>query len=410
MCVIHILKYFDGRMAVTFTIKLLIVTRHMNVGGIQKSLIELLKVLSKDEKYDISLFCCLKRGPLLTHLPENIKILDENPYAAISEISVSECKKMGIKYALIRGVLSVWTKLFTKKIPIKLFSRLVGKIGDSYDISVSYAQPMEDHSFCALTNELVLNCTDAKKKVGFVHSDFANYGGNTPLNRAIYPCFDNVAAVTESLKRSFIQIMPEIADKVHTVYNICDISRVKELAEESPVEYDLAVTTFVTVARLGEEKGHIRCLAAFAHLREEGFDFRWHIVGGGELYDRINSEILYYGLEDCVILEGEHTNPYRYVKNADYFLLPSIHEGAGIVFLEAQTLGVSILSTDTLSAKELVGNKNFGYVCKNNEDGIYDMLKKALCNNLGPFNKEIPDCSITKKQFDKLCSDKLNRE
>ena len=191
-------------------IKILIVTRHMHVGGIQKSLIELLKVLSQDERYDISLFCCLKRGALLTNIPSNIKILDENPYAAVTEISASDCKKMGIKYALLRIFASGFTKLFTKRIPVKIFSHLVGKIGDSYDVVVSYAQPAEDHVFCALTNEFVLNCTEAEKKIGFVHSDFANYGGNTTLNRAIYLQFDNIAAVTESLKQSFVKIMPQI--------------------------------------------------------------------------------------------------------------------------------------------------------------------------------------------------------
>lgn len=42
--------------------KVLIVTNNMNIGGIQKALLELLKALSRREDLSISLFCCSKSG------------------------------------------------------------------------------------------------------------------------------------------------------------------------------------------------------------------------------------------------------------------------------------------------------------------------------------------------------------
>ena len=49
-----------------------------------------------------------------------------------------------------------------------------------------------------------------------------------------------------------------------------------------------------------------------------------------------------------------------------------------MVFGECQTLGVPIVSTDTISAKELVEERNIGMVCPNDEDGVYTMLKTIL--------------------------------
>ncbi len=83
-------------------------------------------------------------------------------------------------------------------------------------------------------------------------------------------------------------------------------------------------------------------------------------------------------LSDKISLVGRKDNPYPYVKNADFFLLPSFHEAAPMVFGECQALGVTILSTQTCSANELVKDRQLGHVCENSEDGIYGLLKDIL--------------------------------
>ena len=108
-------------------------------------------------------------------------------------------------------------------------------------------------------------------------------------------------------------------------------------------------------------------------------------------------------MEDSIFLEGEQLNPYRYVKNADYFLLPSFHEAAPMVFDEALTLGVPILTTKTLSAVELVESRNIGVVCENDEDSIYGMIREAA-ENPPKLNNDIkPQRSVCLNQFAEIC-------
>ena len=383
--------------------KVLFVTNHMNVGGIQKSLLELLRMLAQEEEYEISLFCCKQTGAFLEQLPANIRLLPEDPYARIVEQSAAACKKQGIKFYILRVVLSAWSKWFTKAIPAALICKLIGKLG-SYDVAISFSQPIGDRDFCNLTNEIVLQCVDAPRKVTFVHCDFGRYGGNTKRNRALYRRFDRVAAVSNSVGEVIKSHIPEIRDRTVTVYNCCDCQEVLRLSQEDPVQYD--TTTFVTVARLSEEKGLLRCVPIFARLRQEGYKFQWHIVGGGPLNNALKEQIRQYEMEGWIVPEGEQVNPHRYVKNADFFLLPSFHEAAPMVFGEASTLGVPVLTTATLSARELVESRGLGLVCENQDDAVYEMLCRAL-QRQDVFSKEgRPDNRVSVEQFRQVCGDR----
>lgn len=380
--------------------RILIVIGNMNIGGIQKSLLELLKSLSRRKDVSVSLFCCNKCGDFLPSVPKKTEILPGNSWAEISELSVDKCKRLGNKYYLFRIACSLWTKFFNKKLPAALLCRRIKNIGE-YDVAISYSQPINSKTFCNLTNEIVLNCTKADRKITFVHCDFENYGGNTKINRELYRKFDTVAVVSDSVGMNLAKCIPEIKDKIKTVYNFCDADEIKTLSNQNPVKYP--VKTLVTVARLSEEKGIIRCIPIMAKLKERKMDFEWHIVGGGGFENQIRNTIADYEMGKVIFLEGQQTNPYRYMKNADYLFLPSFHEAAPMVFDEAIVLNLPILTTNTLSAKELVSDRNAGAVCDNTDDGIYNMLYFALTAKEKCFKSANLDMRLNMAQFDTLC-------
>ena len=53
--------------------RILIVNNNLDMGGIQKSLVNLVKELH--EEYDITLLLFSKSGSLLREIPENVKIM-----------------------------------------------------------------------------------------------------------------------------------------------------------------------------------------------------------------------------------------------------------------------------------------------------------------------------------------------
>lgn len=379
----------------------LIVTNNMCIGGIQKSLLELLKVLAKRDDISVTLFCCNATGEFLQRVPKEITLLPENKWAKVSEYTVKSCKQLGLKYALFRVVSSFWSKAFNKGVPAKILCKKIGNLG-CFDIAISYSQPINDKAFCTLTNEIVLNCCTAKKKVTFVHCDFDNYGGNTRLNRKLYEKFDSIAVVSNSVGSVLSKNIPTVKEKIKTVYNFLDKEEIISLSEDNPVIYDR--TSLVTVARLSEEKGLLRCVPIMAKLREQSIDFVWYIVGGGVLETQLKESICKYAMDDVIFLEGAQDNPYRYIKHADYLFLPSFHEAAPIVFDEAIALNVPILATDTLLAKELVLNRNAGLICDNTENAIYDMLHYVLTSSVRKFNMKSIDFKMNMSYFNEICT------
>ena len=108
------------------------------------------------------------------------------------------------------------------------------------------------------------------------------------------------------------------------------------------------------------------------------------------------------GLSNDINLVGKKSNPFVYIKNADFFLLPSFHEAAPMVYGEAISLGVPVVTTNTISAKELIGERDYGIVCENSEEGIYFTLKKIFDGNI-----KLKKMKINNSEINKFASEEL---
>ena len=127
---------------------------------------------------------------------------------------------------------------------------------------------------------------------------------------------------------------------------------------------------------MSEEKGLEQGVRIISILKAAGYDIEWHIVGEGPQRTKIECATRENNASDYIVLEGEQKNPYRYIKNADYLFVPSLHEAAPMVFDEAASLGVPIISTNTLSAYELVAERKIGYV--GSIEHMTNIVKTAL--------------------------------
>ncbi len=351
--------------------KILFVINNMNMGGIQKALTALLS--SAENLYDITLLPILDGGVCLKNVPDTVKVLSASPALKVSELSLTKAKEMGFKWGALRTFCSAVTRLGGKKFASYIALKSMGRLEDEYDMAISFCQPLHSKLFCNLANEVVLNCVNAKKKVTFIHCDFARYGGNCKYNRNLLQKFDAIAAVSDSVGKIIKALVPNVYDRVITVENCHDFDEILKQAEESPVEYHHRLN-IVSVGRLSAEKGFLRVIPMIKRLVDSGKDVGLNIVGGGPDYDQLKNAICENKVEDYITLWGEQENPYRFLKNADLFFMPSYHEAAPMVFGEAASLGVPILTTDTLSARELVENRGLGIVCDNTDEAIYEAL------------------------------------
>lgn len=382
--------------------KILIAVSQLRVGGVSKALVELLKHIN--DKYEITLLCFDHDGEFFKDIPANIKIVQDNPYLVLTERSAFSMQQYGYKYKLIRQLCSAWTKLFNKEVPAKYICSKFGRIKENYDIAIAFGHPQKENIFCNLAGEVVLNCVNARKKAIVIHCDYEKYGGHCECNDNLIMQFDKIATVSRSVGDAVLRCIPQGESKICMLRNFHDFNSICNMSNYKTVKY-MHEYVLVTVARLSEEKGILAGIDIITRLKNKGYDVEWHIVGDGPLRKKIENRILETKSEGYIILEGVQSNPYRYIKNADFLFVPSIHEAAPMVFDEAACLKVPIITTDTLSAKELVDERNIGIVCKNYQ--ISDALEYAFANKViykNNLNEYVSTNLEANNDFESLCN------
>lgn len=113
-------------------------------------------------------------------------------------------------------------------------------------------------------------------------------------------------------------------------------------------------------------------------LIEEGYFHNILILGDGYAFDHLQKLKKELGIENIFSMIGYVDNPYPYIKNADFFILPSRYEGYPTVLFEAIVLKKKIIATDVSGVREMLENGNLGIISENSEWALYQHMKCAL--------------------------------
>lgn len=120
-----------------------------------------------------------------------------------------------------------------------------------------------------------------------------------------------------------------------------------------------------------------------ARLKEDGYDFRLLMIGGGKLHDALAAKIAEMKLSDCVTLCGSMPPEMvrEQMKAADIFLFTSdFHEGWGAVLNESMSSGCAVVASHAIgSAPFLIENGRNGFLYKNGSDiDLYEKTKRLM--------------------------------
>ncbi len=351
--------------------KLLIVNNNMKVGGVQKSLYNLLWEL--EGRYEVRLLLFSPRGEYMDKLPPGVKLLPCKSLFRYLGLSQGECKRLPDR--LKRGFLAALCRLLGRHrvMSILLWSQKI--LPERYDCAISYLHNGNIRSFYGGTQEFVLRRVKSEKKVAFLHCDYQGCGGKHPKNDHIISQFDRIVPCSEGCGRAFCQALPELKSLCRTVRNCHRFDQIRDLAEEKSVAYEKEKINLLVVARLAHEKGVERAIQALAYAKKQGCEAVLHLVGSGAMAGELKALSRELGLEQDVIFYGEQANPYPYMKNADLLLVSSYHEAAPLVIEEAACLGLPTLTVETTSSREMVLEEGRGWVCENSQEA----LNAALC-------------------------------
>ena len=108
--------------------------------------------------------------------------------------------------------------------------------------------------------------------------------------------------------------------------------------------------------------------------------------------------------KDNIIAIKSVSNPYVILKKCDYFVLSSYYEGFGLVIAEADILKKPVISTDVIGPRGFLKENN-GTLVENNENGLYNGMKKMLNNDVTAMNVDYEKYNQNAiKEFYKLIS------
>lgn len=353
--------------------RILIVNNNMHIGGVQKALLDLLNEIHKD--HDITLLLFYNGGGLMKSVPADVRVISPAAPFKYWGMTKKDAATFGSRAA--RAFFAAMTRVFGRGAALRLAYPFQKKLC-GYDVAISFLHSGAPDTFYGGCNEFVLDRVEAEKKITFLHCDYERIGAASEYNAGIYRRFDMIAACSEGCREAFLRVMPELAAKTTVVPNCHDYAKIRSMAEREPETAAKDRLNIVTVARFGKEKGILRAVRAVAELGERGKEVCYRIIGDGAEYSEAAALVKSAGLEDTVFLLGERENPYGYMKAADLLLIPSVSEAAPMVIGEAASLGTPVLTTETSSAREMVLETGYGWVCENSTDGIRRGIEMLL--------------------------------
>lgn len=357
-------------------IKIAIATRKMIMGGIEKSLIELCRMLV-NKGFEVTLYLENIDGDLYKEIPVEVKVVSifEN-YGNMASIIKKRLRKKN--FMSIYAVFCAYLGNRFKGDPVRAWintAKYLDTIDIKYDYAFAYGAPV---SFSVIFIDKLI-C--AKKKFVWIHNDVGQITLDIKKYRSIYEVYDKIVCVSKKAKDTFLEHLEEYESKTTVFYNIIDTKKILRQAEAYTYKEDFEGIRLLTVGRLSYEKGQDLIPKIAKRLVVDGYDIRWYCVGDGEDKVALKTQIRELKMNQRIILLGNQQNPYPFFKMADIYIQPSRNEGFGITISEAKIFGLPIVTTNFSGADEQITDKVTGLVVRFDENEIYNAIVLLLSNS-----------------------------
>lgn len=342
--------------------KILFRLRSMEMGGVQKVLLELLNRLDKDT-FDISLLLNINQGDLKKEIPTHVNLY-----------YITKGREEPSKFKVL-----LFFQLILRRFILELYNSfpilLKNKLNDIPDIEIAFM-----HSNLP---GLVNSPFKSSKKINWFHSDIRFFRSKKQVENTIMhmkQC-DISVFVSETTYQNVEMYSNNIISNGICIYNILDYKKIISKAAESVADYKMLESKkhiFISIGRLVFQKGYDVLLEAHIELIKEGIDHHIFIVGQGIDYQKLKEKISTEKVGSTFILLGNKENPYPYMAAADYYIQPSRYEAYPLAIGEALALNKPIISTDAGGIREMITNNETGLIVNFSKENLKEAMKSFI--------------------------------
>lgn len=362
--------------------KIAFFVQHMLCGGVENALISLSTELNKLGN-EVTIYVIEENGDFITRIPEGVKLKKIQLPKKIENILPVGGSKISIRknikeHNYIRAAIILKNYFFGKTEFAELnvdFSK-IDKLDEEYDIAVNF------HIHSPFLVRYLSEKVSATKKLSWIHNDFTTTNYNIKILQPYLECCDAFFAVSKKLVDEFTTVFPEYEEITSLALNLVPVEQIeKKSLEEYPEEYSNVTEGYLkllSVGRLEAQKGYDLTISVCKKLVEDGYKFKWFILGEGSERHAIEVEIEKQGLKDILCPIGIRMNPYPYFKNCDIYVQTSRHEGYVTTVTEAKIFNRPIVCTDVAGAREQIIDGISGDITDISVDSIYEKLLRLF--------------------------------
>ena len=341
-------------------IKVLFRHRSMEMGGVERVILDLLENLPRD-LFDITFFLTIDQGELRKSIPKDIELITLQK----GREDTSDNKFLRTLQLIKRNLILS----FYRNNPKILYRSIIKKDFD-LEIAPTYAE-----------FENILSSPLKSRKIAWFHTDVGyDPDQKRVLNRInALKKFDWVIFGSKQTRDVITDLYQIEYPKSSVIYNSIKIDEVKVKALEFPVDYD-TTPVFSSMGRLHSRKNYHTLMKVHKRLLDEGLLHSIAVIGGGSEMENLQKQAKELNVQNTFLLLDSQINPYPYIKNSDYFVLPSESESYPLTIGEVMGLNIPIVSTNVGGIPEMIEHDFDGYLIEPNENSIYEGMKLFLTN------------------------------
>ena len=164
----------------------------------------------------------------------------------------------------------------------------------------------------------------------------------------------------------------------------------------------------LSIGRIQEQKGQLQTLKFLNNFKKIQNDFKCYFVGGpsgkhgNEYLEELNQTVKDFNLDKHVKFLDDlpQTEIIELFKKAKLLIHTSKFETFGLVAIEANTMGVPVLTTNNGSLMEIIENNKNGYLSEDLIDANVNNFVNNLFNDVTKYEEIFLSCIEKSKKYD----------